>query len=388
MIDNRQPYRLIVSGGGTGGHIFPAIAIADNFRERYPNAEILFVGAKGRMEMTRVPEAGYQIIGLWISGLQRSLTLSNILFPVKVIVSYLRAILILKKFKPHAVIGTGGFASGPIMMAATRTGIPTIIQEQNSYAGLANKRVARRVSKICVAYTNMETYFPKEKIVLTGNPVRKDIIDLDGKKEKSLNHFGFDANSRTLLVLGGSLGARSINEGMLEGIDTLIDAGVQVIWQTGKYYYDSYVEKLKNYDLRKIRVHAFLNQMDLAYAAADVVVSRAGALAVSELCVAGKATILVPSPNVAEDHQSKNAQALVDHQAAVMITDKEAQTKLVDAALKLLFDDQQLTKLRKNSSLMAKPNATSDIVNEIEKLIIDSVRIQPVNQKNLAIEVN
>jgi UDP-N-acetylglucosamine--N-acetylmuramyl-(pentapeptide) pyrophosphoryl-undecaprenol N-acetylglucosamine transferase len=366
---NGQPYRLIISGGGTGGHIFPAIAIANAFRERHPNAQILFVGAQGRMEMTRVPDAGYKIIGLWISGLQRKLTLSNILFPVKVVVSYLRAVVIIKRYKPHVVIGTGGYASGPIMMAATRFGVPAIIQEQNSFAGLANKQVADKVSKVCVAYEGMEKYFPKEKVILTGNPVRKDIISVVDKRSRGLNHFGFENGTKTLLIIGGSLGARSINESILHNIEKLIDAGVQVVWQTGKGYYETYKASLGKYNLLKIRVQDFVKEMDLAYAAADVVISRSGALAVSELCIAGKPTILVPSPNVAEDHQTKNAMALVEKDAALLVADKDAKTKLVDEALKLLFDENLASRLSGNILKLAKPRATEDIVNEIEKLI-------------------
>lgn len=366
---NDQPYRIIISGGGTGGHIFPAIAIANAFRERHKDAQILFVGAKGRMEMTRVPEAGYQIIGLWISGLQRKLTLSNLLFPAKLVVSYVRAILIIKKYKPHVVIGTGGYASGPIMLAATSFKIPALIQEQNSFAGLANKRVAEKVSKVCVAYDGMEKYFPKNKIRLTGNPVRKDIISVSEKREKGKMHFGLEMNRKTLLIIGGSLGARTINESVLGNIEKLIDAQVQVIWQTGKGYYDSYRAQLGKYDLKRIRVQDFVKEMDLAYAAADVVISRSGALAVSELCIAAKPTILVPSPNVAEDHQTKNAMALVEKDAAILVADKDAKTKLVDEALKLLFDEQRATKLEHNIRKLARPNATDDIVKEIEELI-------------------
>jgi len=369
MSSTKEPYRLIISGGGTGGHIFPALAIANEFRQRHPDAQILFVGAKDKMEMVRVPEAGYKIIGLWISGLQRSLTLSNVLFPVKLVVSYIRAAMIISRFKPHAVIGTGGYASGPIMMAATRSQIPSVIQEQNSFAGLANKQVANRVSKVCVAYEGMEKYFPKDKIVITGNPVRKDILQVADKKLKALSHFGFTSTTKTLLVIGGSLGARTINQSMLAGIEKLIDSGVQVIWQTGKGYYSDYKAKLEKYDLRKIRVYDFLNEMDLAYAAADVVISRAGALAVSELCITAKPCILVPSPNVAEDHQTKNANALVERQAAVLVTDKHASETLVDEALKLLFDEQRASKFSKNITALARPDATRDIVNEIEKLI-------------------
>lgn len=364
-----EPYRLIISGGGTGGHIFPAIAIANAFRERHPDSQILFVGAKGRMEMTRVPEAGYKIIGLWISGLQRSMKFSNLLFPMKLMVSYLRAIVIVKKFNPHVVIGTGGYASGPIMMAATRLGVASVIQEQNSFAGLANKQVAKKVSKVCVAFEGMEKYFPKEKIVLTGNPVRKDILVIAEKRDRALNQFGFDANKKTLLIIGGSLGARTINESILSGIEKFIDAQVQVIWQTGKVYYEEYKSQLSKYDLRKIRVFDFLREMDFAYAAADVVISRSGAIAVSELCIAKKPSILVPSPNVAEDHQTKNAMALVSKKAAELVSDKDASTRLVGEALGLLFDESRADALRKNIGKLAKPNAANEIVDEIEKLI-------------------
>jgi UDP-N-acetylglucosamine--N-acetylmuramyl-(pentapeptide) pyrophosphoryl-undecaprenol N-acetylglucosamine transferase len=368
-VGEQKPYRLIISGGGTGGHIFPAIAIANAFRERHPQAEILFVGADGRMEMTRVPDAGYKIVGLWISGLQRKLTVANIMFPVKVIVSYFKATAIVKRFKPHAVIGTGGYASGPIMMAATRRRIPTVIQEQNSFAGLTNKQVAGKVSRICVAYDGMEKYFPKDKIVITGNPVRKDILSVSAKRETALNHFGFDAGVKTLLIIGGSLGARTINESIIQSIEKLVDADIQIIWQTGKGYYEAYKARLSQFDLRKIRVHDFVREMDLAYAAADVVISRSGAIAVSELCIANKPCILVPSPNVAEDHQTKNAMALVGKDAAVMVKDKDAEAVLVDTALKLIFDELRAHKLSQNIARLAKPQATEDIVNEIEKLL-------------------
>jgi UDP-N-acetylglucosamine--N-acetylmuramyl-(pentapeptide) pyrophosphoryl-undecaprenol N-acetylglucosamine transferase len=360
---------VIISGGGTGGHIFPAIAIANAIRERHKDAQILFVGAKGRMEMTRVPEAGYKIMGLWISGLQRKLTWQNLLFPVKLAVSYVKAAVIIQRYKPHVVIGTGGYASGPIMMAATRFKIPAVIQEQNSFAGLANKQVADRVSKVCVAYEGMEKYFPKEKIVITGNPVRKDILSVSQKATKAKTHFGFENNRKTLLIIGGSLGARTINESVIGGIEKLIDAGVQVIWQTGKGYYETYRAQLAKLDMRRLRVHDFVKEMDLAYAAADVVISRSGAISVSELCIAGKAVILVPSPNVAEDHQTKNAMALVEKQAALLVADKEAKAKLVDTALHLLFDEAKAKKLSDNILKLARPNATEDIVNEVEKLI-------------------
>lgn len=365
----QQPYRLIISGGGTGGHIFPAVAIANEFRDRHPDARILFVGAKGKMEMTRIPEAGYEIIGLWISGLQRNVIWSNLLFPVKLVVSYLRAIRIVKQYKPHAVIGTGGYASGPIMLAATWLGIPSVIQEQNSFAGLANKQVSSRVSKVCVAYEGMEKYFPKDKIVLTGNPVRKDMLTIDSKRARALSHFGFDANSRTLLVVGGSLGARTINESVIGGIEKLIDAQVQIIWQTGKGYYNLYRERLGKYDLRRIRIQDFVHEMDLAYAVADVIISRSGALAVSEICIAKKPVILVPSPNVAEDHQTKNAMALVKENAALIVKDKEAQMNLVPEALKLLFNEEQQKVLSTNIKRFAKPNAAENIVREIISIV-------------------
>jgi UDP-N-acetylglucosamine--N-acetylmuramyl-(pentapeptide) pyrophosphoryl-undecaprenol N-acetylglucosamine transferase len=368
-VKRTDKYRLIISGGGTGGHIFPAVAIANAFREIYPDAEILFVGAKGKMEMTRVPEAGYKIIGLWISGLQRKLTWSNLLFPIKLIASYFSASRIVKEFNPHVVIGTGGYASGPIMIAATRANIPAVIQEQNSFAGLTNKQVADKVTKVCVAYEGMEKYFPKDKIVLTGNPVRKDILSVNEKRTQALSHFGFDQNTKTLLIIGGSLGARTINESILSGIRKLIDSKIQVIWQTGKGYYESYRTALSNADLSKIRVQDFVKEMDLAYAAADVVISRSGALAVSELCIAKKPCILVPSPNVAEDHQTKNAMALVNKDAALLVSDKNAKSELVDKALQLLSDNDRMNVLTRNIATLARPNATQDIVKEIEKII-------------------
>lgn len=365
----KKTYRLIISGGGTGGHIFPALAIANEFRERHPNAEILFVGAQGKMEMTKIPEAGYKIIGLWISGIQRKLTLSNLSFPFKLISSYIKAGSIVKEFKPDAVIGTGGYASGPIMLAATRNNIPSLIQEQNSYAGLTNKQLGDKVTRVCVAYAGMESYFPASKIVFTGNPVRKDINQIEEKRERALSHFALSSNERTLLIIGGSLGARTINESILAGIDKLIDARVQVIWQTGKIYFEDIKRQLENKDLRRVRVFDFLKQMDLAYAAADVVIARAGALSISELCLAKKPSILVPSPNVAEDHQTKNAMALVSENAAALVKDVQAKEILVSEALKLVYDEGRCEKLSGQIAKLAKPNATSEIVDEIEKMI-------------------
>ncbi len=360
---------MIISGGGTGGHIFPALAIARTFQQRHPDTEFLFVGAEGKMEMKKVAEAGFKIVGLWISGLQRKLTVANLLFPIKVISSFFKASQIIREFKPHVVIGTGGYASSPMMMAATRAKVPTLIQEQNSYAGLANKQVATRVNRICVAYHGMEKYFPEAKVKLTGNPVRKDIVELAGHRPEGLAAFGFSEHGKTLLVLGGSLGARSINESVLAGIDKLIDSQVQMVWQTGSGYFESVRGQIQSKDLKRIRVVDFIQRMDLAYAAADVVISRAGALAISELCVAAKPAILVPSPNVAEDHQTKNALALVQQHAAVLVRDAEAKDILVDEAMNLLFDDARCEKLVGAIRKLARPRAAEEIVDEIEKLI-------------------
>jgi UDP-N-acetylglucosamine--N-acetylmuramyl-(pentapeptide) pyrophosphoryl-undecaprenol N-acetylglucosamine transferase len=369
-LKSKEPYRIIISGGGTGGHVYPAIAIANAFRERHPDAEILFVGAEGKMEMVRVPEAGYKIVGLWISGINRSLTLSNLVFPFKFFSSLLKARKIVKQFRPHVAVGTGGYASGPMMIAATRAKIPAVLQEQNSYAGLTNKQLAGKARCICVAYPGMEKYFPKDKVRLTGNPVRKDIINLDTRRADAINHFGFTDDGRTLLVLGGSGGARTINESLLAGLDKLIDSNVQLIWQTGKVYYESVKAQIANKDLRKVRLFDFLKEMDLAYAAANVVVSRAGALSISELCLAKKPAVLVPSPNVAEDHQTKNAMALVNEKAAVLVPDQQARETLVTVAVKLLHDEQSCSALRESIGKLAKPRAAEDIVKEIEKLIV------------------
>lgn len=360
---------MIISGGGTGGHVFPAIAIANAFRQRHPDAEILFVGAEGKMEMTRVPEAGYKIIGLRVAGIQRRLTLQNLTFPFKLVSSLVKARGIIAEFKPHVVVGTGGYASGPIMMSATRKGIPALVQEQNSYAGLTNKRVANKAKTICVAYPGMEKFFPANKIVITGNPVRQDIRELTSKRSEGLAKYGFQEGRETLLVLGGSLGARTINESVLKGLQKLIDRNVQVIWQTGKFYYDDIQQQLKGRELGMVRVFDFVKQMDLAYAAADVVISRAGALSISELCLAQKPAILVPSPNVAEDHQTQNAIALTKQEAAILVRDAEAHDRLIDEALNLLNDQNRRSKLSKNIAAMGKPNAAVDIVTEIEKLI-------------------
>jgi UDP-N-acetylglucosamine--N-acetylmuramyl-(pentapeptide) pyrophosphoryl-undecaprenol N-acetylglucosamine transferase len=368
-VKRQKPYQLIISGGGTGGHIFPAIAIADKFREKYPDANILFIGAKGKMEMNRVPKAGYKIEGLWISGLHRRLTLQNVLFPLKVIVSYMVARSLIKKIRPDAVVGTGGFASGPIMMAATNAGVPALIQEQNSYAGLANKKVAKKANKICVAYEGMEKFFPADKIILTGNPVRQDISGQLPDKEAAADHWGLSTERPVVLILGGSLGARTINDSVLESIALWIEEGIQVIWQTGRFYFGEMNSKAAQYINKGIVITEFIDDMKLAYSAADLIVSRAGALSVSEHCLVKKPVIYVPSPNVAEDHQRKNAKALVKKEAALMISDKEARLKLGGAVMDLLKDPEKQKALSENIGKLAKPSATEDIVKEIEKLI-------------------
>lgn len=328
------------------------------------------MGAKGKMEMQKVPEAGYTIMGLWISGLQRKLTLDNLSFPFKVINSLNKSAKIIRSFKPHAVVGVGGYASGPLLKVGTRKRVPAIIQEQNSYAGLTNKLLAKKVQKICVAYPGMDKFFPSDKIVVTGNPVRKDITSLEGKRNEGLSHFDLREDKPVLMILGGSLGARTLNDSVVASLPQLIEAGVQVIWQCGRFYYEEMTEKLSKVEHNGlVHLFEFLKEMDLAYASSDVVISRAGALSVSELSIAGKPTIFVPSPNVAEDHQSKNAKAMVDNDAAVLVTDSEAREKLIDSAIALIKDEALKDSLSKNIKAMAKPNAAEDIVEEIVKLI-------------------
>lgn len=369
MPDSLKPYRIIISGGGTGGHIYPAVAIANQIKAVSPKSEILFVGAEGRMEMTRVPEAGYKIIGLWISGLQRKLTLDNLSFPLKVLSSVRKSHKIIKAFKPDAVVGVGGYASGPLLYAATAQGIPALIQEQNSYAGITNKLLAKRVQKICVAYPDMEQFFPASKLVLTGNPVRADIMHVQQKRREALLHFGLTSEKKTILVIGGSLGARTINLSIAEGINQIAAAGYQLIWQTGKIYYPEAQELEKKNTEQGIRAFDFIKRMDLAYAAADIVISRAGALSISELCLAAKPAILVPSPNVAEDHQTKNAMALVQQQAAILVKDTAAQQDLVTTALALAENEQEQKRLAANILQMARPDAAADIVHELLTII-------------------
>ncbi|MFD1469439.1 undecaprenyldiphospho-muramoylpentapeptide beta-N-acetylglucosaminyltransferase [Hymenobacter caeli] len=366
-MSNTTPLRIIISGGGTGGHIFPAVAIANELRRRYPDAAILFVGANGRMEMTRVPEAGYDIVGLDISGLQRRLTPQNLLFPVKVFRSVRKAGKLIEEFLPDAVVGVGGYASAPVLLAAASRAVPSLIQEQNSYAGLVNKLLSRRVGRICVAYDGMEKFFPADKIVLTGNPVRAEIEG--GDRAEALQFFGLDPAKKTLLVVGGSLGARTLNLATAAALPRLQAAGVQLLWQTGKLYFPEAETQAAPYAADGLHALEFIRRMDLAYAAADVVVSRAGALSVSELCLTGKASILVPSPNVAEDHQTKNALALMNKGAAVLITDEHAPERLYDEALRLLADPERQQQLQTRVRELARPNATTAIVDELLKLI-------------------
>ena len=361
--------RIIISGGGTGGHIFPAIAIANALKSLDPATEILFVGAKGRMEMEKVPAAGYKIIGLEIQGIQRKSIWKNIMFPVKLMLSVRKSLEIIKEFKPDAVVGVGGYASGPLLYAASLKNIPYLIQEQNSYAGITNKWLGKKAKKICVAFDGMDKFFPFDRIIKTGNPIRKESVNIAGKQMQALELYKLSAFKKTILVIGGSLGARTLNNSILAGLDKLIAADVQVIWQTGKFYYKGIIEKLGEDYHPDIRILEFLNRMDLAYAAADIIISRAGAGTIAELYVVKKPVILVPSPNVAEDHQTKNALALVQEHAAVFIADRDAEAKLVDKAIELLNDKGLQRKMSDNIGKMAMPNADEVIAKEVFKMI-------------------
>lgn len=369
MPQEAKAFRVIISGGGTGGHIFPALAIANRIKELYPQTEFLFVGAQGRMEMTRVPEAGYPIVGLWISGIQRRLTLDNLSFPLKVVSSVMKAYSLIREFRPDVVVGVGGYASGPMLYAATTRRIPTLIQEQNSYAGITNKMLGKSVNRICVAYEGMGQFFPDHKIALTGNPVRQDILDCQQKREEAEAFFGLSPNRKTILVMGGSLGARTLNESAAGGLAAMVQNGHQLLWQTGKAYLPQAQAQVAPFKGKGILAFDFIRHMDLAYAAADIVISRAGALSISELSITGKPVILVPSPNVAEDHQTKNAMALVRKDAAVMVKDEEARQTLFSEALALLEDQGRQRALSHNILELGKPQATSEIVEEVIKLI-------------------
>lgn len=357
--------KIVISGGGTGGHIYPAIAIANEIKERYPAAEFLFVGAKDRMEMEKVPNAGYEIIGLWISGIQRKLTIDNLSFPFKLLSSIWESKKIIKSFQPDIVIGTGGFASGPVLYVAERKNISTLIQEQNSYPGITNKLLSKKASSICVAYDGLERFFPKNKIVKTGNPVRQNLLSIGSKRAAGIDFFKLDAKKKTLLVLGGSLGARAVNKLIEASVQFFVKENIQVIWQTGKFYADEY--KILN-DMEGIQTHAFLSEMDLAYAAADFIISRAGASSISELCIVGKPTLFIPSPNVSEDHQTKNAMSLVKNDAAIML--KESELDRFQSEFETLIYDKNLQeRLAENMLKLALPKATETIVDEVEKLL-------------------
>ena len=357
--------RIIISGGGTGGHIFPAIAIANALKKLDPAIEILFVGASGRMEMEKVPAAGYKIIGLDIQGIQRKSLWKNVMFPIKLLRSVRKAVQIIKDFKPDAAVGVGGYASGPLLYAASLRGIPTLIQEQNSYAGITNKWLGAKAKKICVAFDGMEKFFPYDRIIKTGNPIRKESVNIAGKQMQALELFKLSSFKKTILITGGSLGARTLNNSILAGIDKLIAADVQVIWQTGKFYYKTILEALGPNRHPDICVVEFLSRMDLAFAAADIIISRAGAGTIAELCVVKKPVILVPSPNVAEDHQTKNALALVETNAALFVADRDAEARLVDKALELLNDKELQRKLSNNIGALARPDADEIIAKEV-----------------------
>jgi len=366
---NRQKHkRIIISGGGTGGHIFPAISIANALRRIDPETEILFVGAEGRMEMEKVPAAGYKIVGLPVAGFMRSLSPKNISVIFKLVKSLFLASKIIKEFDPDVVVGVGGYASGPVLRQAGKMGIPTLIQEQNCYAGVTNKLLAKKASAICVAYDGMEKYFPAAKILRTGNPVRQNYDNIDNYKCEALSHFRLKNDQSVILVLGGSLGAGTINKSLSENIQKMKDSGIQWLWQTGKFYYEDVNALLSQFPSENIVVQDFINRMDCAYSAADIIISRAGAGTISELCLVGKPVILVPSPNVAEDHQTKNALALTYKNAAVMVRDNIAVSRLVDEAIKLVSDKKEREALSENIKKMADRDADVRIANEILKL--------------------
>lgn len=362
-------HKFIISGGGTGGHIFPAISIANALKKQLPDAEILFVGALGRMEMERVPAAGYPIEGLPVSGFDRKNMLRNANVFWNLLRSLILARRIIRRFKPDVAIGVGGYASAPTLRAAAANGVPTLIQEQNSYAGVTNKLLAKKAKRICVAYEGMERFFPKDKIVLTGNPVRQDLFSVESKTKEAYQYFNFDPKKKTILVVGGSLGARTINQSIIAGLEKLSKTNVQLIWQTGKFYIEDARKAAEPFASPNLLVTDFVSRMDLAYSIADLVVSRAGASSISELCLLAKPVILVPSPNVAEDHQTQNALALVRNSAAVMIRDTDAKEQLINKALDLINNEAELTQLSENILKMAERDSADRIANEILKLI-------------------
>jgi len=359
-------YKIILSGGGTGGHIYPAIAIANELKSRFPKSEFLFVGAKDRMEMEKVPQAGFAIEGLWISGIQRKLTFKNLMFPFKLISSLFKSRKIIKRFKPDIAIGTGGFASGPLLQVAAFKNIPSLIQEQNSYPGITNKILSKKADKICVAYDGLERFFPKNKIIKTGNPVRQDLLEINNKTVEAKDFFKLKHGKYTLLVIGGSLGARRINQLIEANLEFFKTQNAQIIWQCGKLYYQDY----KRYnDLDFVQVHPFLNNMDFAYAASDIIISRAGASSVSELCIVGKPVIFIPSPNVAEDHQTKNAMAIVSNNAAMLIKEADLEIDFENKFSQLIASTERQKELSDNIKKLALVNATKQIADEVEKLL-------------------
>ncbi len=368
-MEHHHTYKYIISGGGTGGHIFPAVAIADALKAQQPDCKILFVGALGKMEMEKVPQAGYDIVGLEVAGLQRNWSLKNFILPFKVLKSLFQARKIIKDFKPNACIGVGGYASGPLLFMATLSGIKIFIQEQNSYPGITNKILSKFAQTIFVAYDNLHQYFNPNKIRLTGNPVRKDISSSLPDKNSATDFFNLDPNKKTVLVIGGSLGAKTINDAIEKNIEIFSSQQIQVLWQTGKIYYDGIIERTKNKEISDIKIHQFIKEMSIAYATADMIVSRAGALSISELCIVGKPTILIPSPNVSEDHQTKNAMALVNKNAAVLIKDADAREKMLEVVVQLLQNTQRQVELAKNIKLLAKTNAANEIVEVIQNQI-------------------
>ncbi|MCK9203848.1 MAG: undecaprenyldiphospho-muramoylpentapeptide beta-N-acetylglucosaminyltransferase [Bacteroidales bacterium] len=401
--------KIIISGGGTGGHIFPAIAIANALKAKVKEADILFIGAKGRMEMEKVPAAGYRIVGLTVSGFQRRMTWKNLTFPFKLLVSMMKARAVIRSFKPDVVIGVGGYASGPTLRIATNMGIPCLIQEQNSYPGVTNRLLGNKVRKICVAYAGMEKYFPKEKLILTGNPIRQDLVNLTGKGKGAQEFFGLREGVQVVLVIGGSLGAGTINQAVLEFVRSCSEGAtdelkIQILWQTGKYYYKSVLAQLQEAGYRSrimddreritdhgswmremgpgipLIVQPFIDRMDLAYAVADLIISRAGAIAISELCVVAKPVILIPSPNVAEDHQTKNAKALAERDAALLIRDHEAIEKLGIKIAEVIQNQTLQANLKKNIALLGISNAAEKIADESLKLIPENPRISPEHE--------
>lgn len=364
-----KPYRIIISGGGTGGHIFPALSIAGELKRRFADAEILFVGATGRMEMEKVPAAGFPIEGLPVMGFPRKPGLAYLKFFVHLIRSMVMARRIVRKFRPDLAIGVGGYASGPLLRAAAARKVPTLIQEQNSYAGLTNKLLGKKASAICVAYEGMERFFPKDKLQLTGNPVRPGLLQPSVSKKEAQGLYGVTQYDKVVLVTGGSLGARTLNQAMLSNLDNIAKLKVAFIWQTGSFYYKEMLEKTENNLPGNVQIHQFLHPMEVAYSASDIVISRAGASTLSELCLAGLPAILVPSPNVAEDHQTRNAEALTQKSAAIMVRDADLQQELIPVLQRLLSDPEQLERLSGNIRQLAKPNATSDIVDVALTLI-------------------